>query len=301
MLIPEDDRLPAVNENPVGEMPADTAGKGEPFAVAAESQEIRCAVKMLHPGDLLIDNRSLVEIRGDVVTGCTDKLHAAFEGSLVRICPDERREEGVVNIHHLARPSRAELWRNNLHIARKHHKIRPCLPPQHLNLLKGGLLRIGRYRNVVERDPLTLHHLTEVFVIGDHTGDIERQLPRTPAPQQICEAVAKLAGHQHHTHPALCRANAPLGDQLVCERLKLAPELNEIAAQGMGINRQPREEPARMSIGKLMHFLEVASVLGDKAGDAGQEADTVGTGELQEGRGHGGSGESTQFSVLSNQ
>ena len=60
---------------------------------------------------------------------------------------------------------------------------------------KGSLLNVGIHRDwqVEKVESLFLDGLTEYLVIGDHQGDLDVQLPETPAPEDVSEAVILLA------------------------------------------------------------------------------------------------------------
>lgn len=53
---------------------------------------------MVHPRDLLLDNRALVQVRRDKVRRRADNLDAALVGLMVRLGALEGREEAVVDV-----------------------------------------------------------------------------------------------------------------------------------------------------------------------------------------------------------
>ena len=90
-----------MDQDPVLNMESNSAGEGEAFAVAAETDEVVGFVVVFHPGDLLLDDRPLIEVLGGVVAGRADQLHAAFEGTTVGIGSDKSGEKGMVDIDDL--------------------------------------------------------------------------------------------------------------------------------------------------------------------------------------------------------
>ncbi len=76
---------------------------------------------MTDPLDVLLNNRTLVEIRRDVVSRSTDELDPSIVGLRVRAGTLKRREEGVVNIDDVAGEPRADLGGEDLHVAGKDH------------------------------------------------------------------------------------------------------------------------------------------------------------------------------------
>ena len=127
ILIVENHRAPAVDEDAVVNVGADAAGKREPFTIAAEAEEIFRLVKVFHADDFLVDDRPGVEVAGDVMAGGTDEFNPAFVGFFVRIRADERRQKRVVDVDDSARIFPAKLRRQNLHVAGKNDEINPCL------------------------------------------------------------------------------------------------------------------------------------------------------------------------------
>mgnify|MGYP003296564353 CR=1 FL=1 len=53
---------------------------------------------VIHPHDVLLDNRAFVEVVGHVVGSGADKFDAALLGPTVRGSPDERRQERMVDV-----------------------------------------------------------------------------------------------------------------------------------------------------------------------------------------------------------
>ena len=88
-LIPKHHCASPLQQHSVGEVPADSASERLPFAIAPETQQIVGVVKMIHTDDVLLNNRALVEVGGDVVASRADEFHAALPRALVRICPDK--------------------------------------------------------------------------------------------------------------------------------------------------------------------------------------------------------------------
>ena len=72
---------------------------------------------------VLLDDRALVEVRRRVVRRRADELDAARVRPVVRLRPNKGRQERVVDVDHAARVGRAELVRNNLHVARQHYEV----------------------------------------------------------------------------------------------------------------------------------------------------------------------------------
>ena len=65
-------------------MPAHRTGERDPLGVAADGREILRAVRVVDPGDLLLDDRALVQVGRHVVGGRADQLHAVRVRLVVR-------------------------------------------------------------------------------------------------------------------------------------------------------------------------------------------------------------------------
>src|SRR5579875_3027349 len=96
--LPEDDGAAAVQQDAVLGVPADGAGQRDPLGVAAERGEVLRAGGMVHPDDLLLDDRALVEFGGDVVRGRADQLHPVLIRLVVGPRALEAGQEAVVDV-----------------------------------------------------------------------------------------------------------------------------------------------------------------------------------------------------------
>ncbi len=72
----EDDGAAAVQQDAMLGVPADGAGERDPLGVAADGGQILRAVRVVDPGDLLLDDRALVQVGRDVVGGRADRAWA---------------------------------------------------------------------------------------------------------------------------------------------------------------------------------------------------------------------------------
>src|SRR5262249_18238125 len=79
----EDDRLVPVHEHPVAEVEVHGPGQDDLLEVAALADEVVHRVAVAHPRDVLLDDRPLVEVGGDVVGSRPGHLHPARVGLVV--------------------------------------------------------------------------------------------------------------------------------------------------------------------------------------------------------------------------
>ena len=71
---------------------------------------------MIHPNNILLNNRPLIEIRRDEVGGCPDDLDSPLVGLMVGFCALEGGEEGVVDVDDSAGHGGAERRGEDLHV-----------------------------------------------------------------------------------------------------------------------------------------------------------------------------------------
>src|SRR3984957_21123746 len=89
---PEDDRLPAVEQHPVLGVALHGARESEALVVPAELGDLRRGHGVVDPGDFLLDDGALIQVRGDVMGGGADELDAALVGLVVRAGALEARK-----------------------------------------------------------------------------------------------------------------------------------------------------------------------------------------------------------------
>ena len=75
---------------------------------------------MLHALDLLFDDRSGIEVAGDIMAGGADQFHSAIMGLPIGIGPDECRQETVMDVDQPAAIGLAEPIGEDLHESRQH-------------------------------------------------------------------------------------------------------------------------------------------------------------------------------------
>jgi hypothetical protein len=78
---------------------------------------------VVHPDDSLLDDRALVQVRGDIVGGRADQLHASVVGLVVGLRTGDARQEGVVDVDGAPLEALAQVVGQDLHVARQHHRV----------------------------------------------------------------------------------------------------------------------------------------------------------------------------------
>src|SRR4051794_25190161 len=109
-----------MDQDAIGEMIPHAASEGEPLTIAAEPQQVGGQMEVLSADHLLVDDRSGIQLGGDVMAGRPDELHAAFVRLHVRIGPGEGGKEGMMDIDDASGPAFADTWGDDLHVASEH-------------------------------------------------------------------------------------------------------------------------------------------------------------------------------------
>src|SRR5437764_7586631 len=86
----EDDGGVAGDQHPVLAVPCDGAGQHHALDVGSLADHVLQPVPVGHPDQVLLDDRSLVEVLGHVVRGRADELDPPLPGALVRSGTGER-------------------------------------------------------------------------------------------------------------------------------------------------------------------------------------------------------------------
>src|SRR6187402_1798142 len=94
----EDDGLPAVSDDAVLRMPQHGARQHLALDIGSATLQVGGGVGVGRAGDVLLDDRPLVQVLGHVVGRRADQLHTALLGLLIRRCSDEGRQERVMDV-----------------------------------------------------------------------------------------------------------------------------------------------------------------------------------------------------------
>ncbi len=179
-------------------VPAHGAGQHRGLDLAADGDHLPRAGGVAYAAHVLLDDRAVVEVGGDVMGGGADQLDAAGVRLVVGPRALEARQEGVVDVDAFAGEPRAHLGAQHLHVAGEHHEVDLKLADQaqERGLLPGtGFLGDGE---MVERDAVPFDEIAGGLVIGDDRRDLDVECPRLPAVQQIDQAMVELGDRDQH-------------------------------------------------------------------------------------------------------
>jgi len=146
-------------------------------------------------GDVLLDDRTLVQVGGDVVGGRADELDAAA----VRLCVGARAleagEEGVVDVDDAARHAFADLLGDDLHVAGEDQEFDVLRPHQVQEFLLGACLRLLGDGDQQEGHPVELGDGRQVGMVADNGDDLDGQALAALAVEQVGQAVTLTRDH----------------------------------------------------------------------------------------------------------
>src|SRR5437868_2717713 len=83
--------LVTVDQDPAFEVPVDGLGEDSFLQVAALANQVLDTVAVRHAGDVLVDDRTFIQIARRVVRRGADEFHAALVGLMIRTSASKRR------------------------------------------------------------------------------------------------------------------------------------------------------------------------------------------------------------------
>ncbi len=125
---------------------------------------------------------------------------------------------------------------------------------------------------------MPLDEAAEGLVVGDDAGNVDIQLLRLPACQQVVEAVLLFGDEDDEALPHRGVGDAPVHLELGGDGLEAAAEFGEVEGQRVGLDLDAHEVALRIFVGVVAGLEDPALVVGDEGGDVGDDADTVGAG-----------------------
>ena len=232
---------------------------------------------MIDALDDLLDDRAFVEIVGDEVRSRADQLHAARMRLVIRLRALEAGQERMVDVDRAVRELRARLLRQYLHIAREDHELGAARLEEVEPLRFLLRLRIGRDREVAERQPVLHRERLEVGMVRHDADDIHLQFAHPPAEQQVREAVLELRHHDQHLRPCVHVMDRPL--RVAFTAAEHGRDRREFLAQRIDLQRFIRwmkdaahEEAVAEIVVEHVQRIDIAAMAIEKADDGGDLA-----------------------------
>ena len=112
---------------------------------------------------ILFDNRTGIQFRSHIMTGCTDNLHTSLKCGMIRLCSHKCRKERVVDINNLIRIN--HLFGDHLHITCQYDKGNVMFGKQfHFFTFLFFFCLFGD-RKQVERNTETFSHMLQIRMV----------------------------------------------------------------------------------------------------------------------------------------
>ena len=190
----------------------------------------------------------------------------------------EAGQEAVVDVDRASSQGLAQPRRKDLHVTRQHHQVDALALDQVDNRLLLAVA-VGRvHRQVLERHAVGPGQRGEVGMVGDHRGDVHRQLAAVGAEQQIVETMP-LPADQHQ------QACTTAGVMQLPVHVEPAGQLAEALAhprqrgRGRQLEVHAQEEAPALLVAVLLGVEDVAALVEQQAGDAVDDAGAIRAGQ----------------------
>ncbi len=165
----------------------------------------------------------------------------------------------------------AELVGENLHIAGQHDQFGAALAHEVEQLRFGLRFVFLGHPDVVEGDVVVHDDLLVVEMVGDDADDVDWQGADLPAIEQVVQAMAETRDHQQDLHALLAAVKLEVH---VKWRGDCGKVLGNLSLRGSCLRDEadPHEEHAGIEIVELGRVHDVATLVGEIAGDCRDDA-----------------------------
>ena len=257
-------------------MEADGLGEDAAFHVLAERHHVRRGVGMGDASDVLLDDRTLVQVGGHVVRGRADQLDAAIVGLRVGARPLEGGQERVVDVDDAALHGAADLVGEDLHVAGQDDEFHLFGGNQVEELALRLGLRVLRDGDVQEGDAVELGDGRQVRVVANDRNHVDGQALRLLAVQEVGQAVTFARHHDDGAQLAAPAVDAVGGAEFLGNA---GQALVDGRAALRGVHLNAHEERARVGVTELLGLDDVAAGLADHASHGVHDAGAVRAGQ----------------------
>ncbi len=245
--------------------------------VAALGHQVLHRVLVRDAHHVLLYDGTRVQLVGHVVARSADDLHATLVGGMVRLGPDEGRQERVVDVDDVVGIGIDHVVADDLHVARQDDEADTLLAQQFKLLLLQLLAVVLRDGEDVVGDAEALRHRLHVRVVADDERYVHVPLPHRVARQHVVEAVAHLGHEDGHARLHVGEIDAVRHAVLLrVERVEVVVNLLARDVEAVKLPLQTHEEDAVGAVDVLVEVEDVALVDGDETGHLGQDARAVG-------------------------
>ncbi len=152
-------------------------------------------MSMSYAGHILLNDRSVIQHGGCVVSSCADEFYPAFVRLMVRFPSGKRGQKGMVDVDHGWRGAK-ELRRQHLHVTRHDYQIHRELVQQAELTCLGLRLGRGGDGKMVKGYSIAACCIGEIGVIRYHDYEIRRVVSGLPTEKQIVETVVEFGYKQ---------------------------------------------------------------------------------------------------------
>mmetsp|Transcript_6847 Transcript_6847/g.21581 ORF Transcript_6847/g.21581 Transcript_6847/m.21581 type:complete len:282 (+) Transcript_6847:292-1137(+) len=223
----------------------------------------------------LLDDGALVEARGRVVRRRADELDAALVRAVVRLGADERGQERVVDVDDAHGVRRAELVRDDLHVAREDDDVDvELLHERDLLVFDLALRRLGDLEDL-EAHAERVGDGLEVRVVRDDERDVARQLARLVPEQDLPEHVVVLGHHDAELLGPRVPVELPLELEAAADLLDRALERQRVRAHRRVVELHALEVAVQRPLAVLLRVLDDAAVAVEEPGHGHVHVDRI--------------------------
>ena len=234
--------------------------------VAPLHRQVLDAVLVGDLDGLLLDDRPVVEVLGDEMRRGADDLHPPRVGLVIGLGPGEGGKERVVDVDDPPRVAGDERRAQDPHVARQDHEIDP-LALEHFQQLALLFGRVRAHREEMERHAEHRGHVPQVLVVAEHGREVDVDLPRAPAQQQVEEAMVLPGDQDRHAQP-LGGEEELVGDaELSRQARQSAGEGGPVEGEALQLPLDPHEELV-LGGAVLVEPDDVPAVVEDEAREA---------------------------------
>ncbi len=262
----------------MSQVPADCPRQHQPLKIAPLLDQPVDLIALRNPGYILLDDRSLIECRGHIVTGCSNQLDAARKGGVVWLGSGKGGQKGVMHVDNSLGIRLHKFRRQHLHIAGQNYRVNLVRGQQFQLLLFYIFLRCRSHRPIVKWDTVKLRQRPCVLMIADDQRQVAVELFGFVAMEQVCQAMQIMRTKNSHVLRGVGKFQLPVQRMPLGQRRERRAELCFVKILFVGRKLDPHEEQAQLHILMLIGIQNIGVIfLNQEVGDGGDQAFAVRT------------------------